>query len=133
MLGNEIDDFFYFKISFAGTPRAFALDVEAALVECPLKVDASISTCKRKNMYQPPCDSLSGNCFMRTNSTKQQLIFPICNVLGSLNIQINVMAGTQIFSDVKLRYFISGLTLFFLAVFVTFEKWKFYAELCQIK
>ena len=33
------------------------------------------------------------------------------------------------FEEVKFRYFVGGLILFFHGVFVTFEKWKLYAEL----
>lgn len=62
-----------------------------------------IYTCKIKNMFQSPWDILSGNRFKRSNCSKQQLIFPIPNVLGSLNIQINVLASTQILWRCKIE------------------------------
>lgn len=73
---------------FPGTPRVFALDVEASLVEWLLK---EMYLCLQKKEHVP-----ARNCFVQTNSTKQQLIFSIPNVLGSFKIQIEVMTNTQI-------------------------------------
>ena len=91
-----------------------------------------INTCKIKNMYQPPWDNLSGNCFVQTNCTKQ-LVFPI-PVLVSLNIQINMMTNIRIFwgCEIEILYWWYYWFLSF-AVFVTFEKSKLCARLCQFK
>ena len=99
MLNKETNELFL--IFFSVAPRAFALDVEAALAECSLKVDVSI-VARGRTCTNHLGDSLSGNYFVRTNCTKQQLIFPIPNVLCSLNIQI--MANFAAFNSVTLLY-----------------------------
>ena len=72
-----------------------------------------IYTCKRKN--------IPSNCWFSSF-----LMFWVHWIYKSMWWQTT----QKLFEEVKFRYLVGGLILFFRGVFVTFEKWKLYAELC---